>query len=325
MLNCRSILFRRRLQLLSFSHCMGSTLVILNPWSGRGRGARDRLLVQRGLREAGIRHDFVETTGPGHALGLARDAALDGVRRIVVAGGDGTIHEVVNGLMQAGLADDGATRCSLGVIPLGTGNDFAKLLNVYRLPPGPAAARVMRAEVRRFDVGLCLGEYFGNMMGAGFDAEVVRQANRVRRLRGGAVYLVSIYRTFVGFRPPELEVTSEAHSESGPMMMVAVAIGVAGGGTFYLTPQADPRDGLFDVCLIRRVALPTFLRAVPKVMKGTHGSMNEAELFRAPAVTIRSTDSRPLVVHLDGELRDTGAREVEITLEPGRLRVLVGR
>ncbi len=301
------------------------TLVILNPWSGRGRGRRFRPQVLRGLKDAGIAFDLAETTGPGHALGLARDAARAGVRRLIIAGGDGTIHEVVNGLMQAGLGEDGATRCPFGVIPLGTGNDFAKLVGVYKLPPGIAAARLARAEERRFDVGKALGEYFDNMMGAGFDAEVVRQSNRIRRLKGVAVYLVAIYKTFVFFRPPRLEVRTAGYSETGEMMFVAVSIGVSAGGSFYLTPQADPEDGQLDVCLIRRVGVPTFLAAVPKVMKGTHGKLDEVELFRAPSVTIRSADGNPLVLQLDGELREPGLMEVEVTLEPRRLRVLVGR
>ncbi len=301
------------------------TLVILNPWSGRGRGRRLRPQVLRGLTDAGIPFDLAETTGPGHAIGLARDAAQAGVRRLIVAGGDGTIHEAVNGLMQAGLNPDGATKCVLGVIPLGTGNDYAKLLNVHKLPPEVAATRLARAEERRFDVGKALGEYFDNMMGAGFDAEVVRQSNKIRRLKGVAVYLAAIYKTFVFFRPPRLEVRTAGYTETGEMMMVAVAIGLSGGGSFYLTPQADPEDGQLDVCLIRRVGLPTFLTAVPKVMKGTHGSLDEAKLFRAAAVTIRSADGSPLVLHLDGELREPGVTEVEITLEPRRVRVLVGR
>ncbi len=301
------------------------TLVILNPWAGRGRGRKARPQVLRALADAGIAHEMVETTGPGHAIGLARDAAERGVERLIVAGGDGTIHEAANGLLKAPLADDGATRCALGVIPLGTGNDFAKLLGVHRLPPGPAAARLAHASPDRFDVGRALGEVFDNIFGVGFDAETVRQANRIRRLRGVAVYLAAVYRTFLSFRPPWLEVAGDGYQESGPMMMAGVSIGICGGGTFYLTPQADPRDGQLDVCLIRKVGLATFLRAVPRVMKGTHTTLDEVTIFRTRSVTIRSTDGRPLLVQLDGELRESGLTEVAVTLEPRRLRVLVGR
>ena len=300
-----------------------STLVILNPWSGRGRGAEQRGQVERGRRESGQPFELVLTTGPGHAVGLAREAAGRGVERLIVAGGDGAIHEAVNGLMAAPLADVGATRCALGVIPLGTGNDFAKLVGVYQLPPEVAALRVMRAGTDRFDLGKAGGEYFDNIMGVGFDAEVVRHANRIRRLRGVAVYLAAIYRTFMTFRAPRLEVTSREHSETGQLMMLGACIGVCGGGAFYLAPQADPRDGLLDVCLIRKVGLATFLRSVPKVMKGTHTTLDEVSLFRTQAVTIRSPIGRPLLLQLDGELRESGKAEVEVSVEPKRLRVLV--
>jgi diacylglycerol kinase (ATP) len=299
------------------------TLVILNPWSGRGRGAKARAAVERGLRESGRPFELVETTGPGHATGLARDAASSGITRIIVAGGDGAIHEAVNGLMQVPLADDGATRAALGVIPLGTGNDFAKLVGVYKLPPEVAALRTMRAGEDRFDLGRVAGEYFDNIMGVGFDAEVVRHSNRIRRLKGVAVYLAAIYRTFLTFRAPVLHVGSLEHTESGAMMMLGACIGVCGGGAFYLAPQADPRDGLLDVCLIRKVGLATFLSAVPKVMKGTHTALDEVSLFQTRAVTIRSADRRPLLLQLDGELRDSGQTEVEVTIVPRCLRVLV--
>lgn len=300
------------------------TLVILNPWSGRGRGAKARGLVLRGLRDSGVPFELVETTGPGHAIGLAREAARAGAPRLIIAGGDGTIHEAVNGLMQVP-GDDGATRVALGVIPLGTGNDFAKLLGVYKFPPEVAAVRSLRGEEVRFDLGHALGEYFDNFVGVGFDAEVVRQANKIRRLKGLAVYLAAIYKTFALFKPPELIVESAEHSERGTMMMLAASIGVSGGGSFYLTPQADPADGLLDVCLIRKVGLVTFLKSVPRVMKGTHTTLDEVALFRTRSVTIRSAAGLPLVLHLDGELREPPATEVTVTIEPRRLRVLVAR
>ena len=299
------------------------TLVILNPWAGRGRGGKARAAVARGLQDAGFTFELVETTGPGHAMGLAREAVGRGIERIIVAGGDGTIHEVANALLAAPRADDGATRAAIGVIPLGTGNDFAKLLGVHRLPPGVAASRLASARVDRFDAGRVQGEYFDNLFGVGFDVEVVRHANRIKRLRGVAVYLAAIYRTFVTFKPPILAVRSQEHAETGAMMMLAVSIGVCGGGSFYITPRADPADGLLDVCLIRKVGLTVFLKSVPKVMKGTHGGLNEVAMYTSREVTIASTDGSPLVMQLDGELREPGVCEVTVGIEPGALRVMV--
>ncbi len=196
------------------------TLLILNPHSGRGMGRRLRTRIERAMRAAGSKFDLAETTGPGHALGLARDAAHAGVERIICAGGYGTVHEAANGLLQGPRGEDGATRTALGTIPIGTGNAFAKLLGVFKLPPETAAMRMAHAEPRRFDVGRVIGEHFVNSLGIGFDAEAVRQSNKITRLKGIAVYLVAVYKTFVLFRAPVLEVKSEVHSETGPMMML---------------------------------------------------------------------------------------------------------
>jgi YegS/Rv2252/BmrU family lipid kinase len=300
-----------------------SVLVILNPWAGRGRGAKARNLVVRALKDSGVRYDLVETTGPGHAIGLTREAVGNGVTKVIAASGDGTIHEVVNALVQLPPAEDGATPAAVGCIPLGTGNDYAKLVGVYRLPPEVAAARMLHARSELFDVGKVHGEYFDNLFGIGFDAEVVRNSNKIRRLRGLAVYIAAIYRTFITFRAPRLEIVSAEHSESGPMMMVSVNIGVCGGGGFYLTPQADPTDGKLDMCIIRKVGLPMFLRAVPRVMKGTHAQLDEVTLTQTTKVTVRSLDGRPLAMQLDGELREPNVTELEITIVPRRLRALV--
>jgi YegS/Rv2252/BmrU family lipid kinase len=301
-----------------------STLVILNPVAGRGRAMKARNRVARGMKDAGAPFELVETTGPGHATGLAREAVARGVTRVICAGGDGLVHEVANGLLAAAPAEDGATRAALGIIPLGSGDDYAKLLGVYKHPPEAAAARLATARTELHDVGKAWNEYFDNIFGCGFDAEVVRRSNRIRRIKGIAVYLLAIYETFVTFQAPHFEVTSHEHAESGPMMMLAVDIGISGGGGFYLTPRADPTDGQLDVCLIRKVSLPTFLIAVPKVMKGTHGELGVVTMFRSRSVTIRSPNG-PLVAQLDGELREPGVPEVTVTVEPARLRVLVAR
>ena len=301
-----------------------NTLVILNPAAGRGKCARNRNRVEHGLRDAGVQYELVETTGPGHAVGLARDATKRGFTRVIAVGGDGTVHEAANGLLQAPLAADGATQAALGCIPLGTGDDFAKLLNTYKLPPEAAAARMARAEERLFDVGRADGEYFANVLGMGFDAEVVRNANKIRRLKGILVYLASIYRTFVTFRPPVLEIESDEHCEVGPMMMLAVQNGISEGGGFYLTPESDPADGYLDVCVIRKVSTLQFLRYVPLVMKGTHVGLDVVTIFRTRRLVVRAKD-QPLVLESDGELREPSHREIVVTVEPHRLRVLVGR
>jgi diacylglycerol kinase (ATP) len=300
-----------------------SVLVILNPWAGRGRAAKHKGRLLRALKDVGQPWDLLETTGPGHAMGLAREAVAAGVTRIICASGDGVIHEVVNALMHLPPAPDGGTPAAVGALPMGTGNDFHKLLGTYGVPLEVAVSRMFHSGTQLFDVGKVEGEYYDNICGAGFDAETVKHSNRMRRLKGVALYVAAIYRTFVGFRPPHLEIISAEHRESGQMMMVAVNIGVCAAGAFYLTPQADPRDGKLDVCLIRKVGLGKFLRYVPRVAQGTHGALAEVSIFQSEHVTIRSADGRPLVLQLDGELREPDTKEIHFSIERARLRAVV--
>ena len=263
--------------------------------------------------------DIVETARPGDGTILAAAAARAGARCVVAVGGDGAVHEVANGLLAA------RSQAVLGVVPIGTGNDFAKLVGVYRHDVARAVTRLSTAVVRRFDAGRALNEYFVNTLGFGFGAAVVRTRNAMPGLKGFFSYLIPIFRTFASFRPPLFEVRSAGFEERGRMMMVEVCNGTTAGGNYRFAPDADPSDGCLDVCLIRRVGLVRFLRCLPRVMHGTHGSLTEiVALFRSSALTIRAPEG-PLLLHLDGELRETGVQECTVTVEPKCLNVLVAR
>jgi len=258
------------------------------------------------------------TEGPGHGTELAARAARAGVERVVAIGGDGTVHDVANGLLRHG------GDVQLGVVPIGTGNDFAKLVGLYRHSPERAVRRLVTARVVAFDVGRALGEYFVNSIGFGFGPEVVRVRNAMPGLSGFLSYLVPVVRAFAGFRPPRFEVRAPGFAETGYMMMVEVCNGTTAGGSYKFAPGADPGDGRLDVCLVRRVSLPRFLVAVPRVMRGAHTGMREVTLFQAREVTIRSLEA-PLLLHLDGELRAPGVHECAVRVEPARLKVMVAR
>jgi len=292
--------------------------VILNPAAGRGAAHRALDPVCRAFRAQGWSVDVVRTERPGHAVALAAQAAADGARYVIAVGGDGTVHEVANGLLSAG-AD-----AVLGVVPVGSGNDFAKLVGVYRHDPARAVARLVTAAPRRFDAGRVLDEWFVNSMGFGFGPAVVRTRNAMPGLRGFLSYLVPIVRTFFSFRPPLLEVRAAGFAERGVMMMVEVCNGTTAGGSYRFAPDADPTDGKLDVCLIRRVSLPRFLLAIPRVMRGTHAGMREVALVRTSELVIRSPEE-PLLLHLDGELREPGVNECTVKVERGKLNVLVAK
>ena len=258
------------------------------------------------------------TQDPGHGTALAAQAARDGASCVVAVGGDGTVHEVANGLLR----HSGAV--SLGVVPVGSGNDFAKLVGMYGHDPVRAVQRLVTAQVRRFDVGQVLDECFVNTMGLGFGPEVVRVRNAMPGLTGFLSYLIPVYRAFARFRAPRLELRSTECAESGYMMMVEVCNGTTAGGSYRVAPRADPSDGRLDVCLVRRVSLLRFLIAVPRVMRGTHTRMREVVMFQTRELTIRSPD-QPLFLHLDGELREPGVSHCTVRVAARRLNVLVAR
>jgi YegS/Rv2252/BmrU family lipid kinase len=292
--------------------------VILTPAAGRGAARRAEASVARAFRAQGWAVDVVRTEGPGHGQELAAQAAGRGERHVIAVGGDGTVHEVANGLLRS---DSDA---ALGVVPVGSGNDFAKLARVEGHDPVRAVAKLVTARSRRFDAGRVFDEWFVNSVGFGFGPAVVQTRNRMTGLRGFFSYLVPIVRTFFRFEPPVLDVAAPGFRERGYMMMVEACNGTTAGGSYRFAPDADPADGKMDVCLIRRVSLPRFLLAIPRVMRGTHVRMPEVAMIKTAKLVVRSPE-QPLVVHVDGELREPGVNECTVVLERGRLNVLVAR
>ena len=288
--------------------------IILNPEAGRGRARRLRQALGEAIADRGDEITLRETTHAGHEREMAAAAAREGWPVVVAAGGDGTVHGVVNGLL------DVDADAALGVIPIGTGNDFAKLTGMGRGAPHVTIERLTRAVVRRFDVGHAAGEYFANGLGLGFGPAVIRHMTDLPRLRGFALYLVAAYRTFADYRPIVVSLEAAEHRETGPVMLVEIAIGTTAGGGFRLTPDADPTDGMLDVCVIRQIGRLEFLRYLPKVVRGTHAGLPPVTVFRTARISWHAR--RPLDLHMDGELRTIDADHLDVTLEPARLGVL---
>jgi YegS/Rv2252/BmrU family lipid kinase len=290
--------------------------IILNPHASRGVAHSTARDLVDAADSVGWTTELRTTTYPGHETILAAEAHAQGWPVIVAAGGDGTVHGVANALLRAD------SPSVLGHIPIGTGNDFAKSLNLKPRRLRDNVRRILtEGIIRQFDVGRVDDEFFINGMGVGFDAEVVRQSLNLRRLKGFFLYLVAVYRTFWRFRPPTLEVEAAEYAAEEPMTLLEINIGTTTGGGFKLTPNAEPDDGLFDVCVIRGVSTAQFLRWVPRVIKGTHVNLDPVTMFQTAAVKIRGVDG-PLSLQLDGELRYPDDRTVHVELLPRRLAIL---
>ncbi|HEX6370161.1 MAG TPA: diacylglycerol kinase family protein [Longimicrobium sp.] len=291
--------------------------VILNPAAGRGAAARVRGIVERGLAQAGADFTVVETARRGHAAELAEAAARDGWPAVAAVGGDGTVHEVVNGLMRAA---DGGPSVPLGIVGVGSGNDFARLAGV---PDDAvwAVRRMTEAEPRAVDVGRVGDEWFSNGVGIGLDARVAIEVDRRRRFRGMAMYLHALAGVLRAFRPPHMTVELDGERVAdGPMTLVTIGNGGRHGGGFWICPDARIDDGVLDVCTCDGLGTLGILGFLPRVMRGTHTGAACVHMHLARRVRVTSPD--PLPVHADGEIIADDARELNIEIHPGRLRVL---
>lgn len=295
--------------------------VILNPHAGKGYGAKAEPEIRRCLEEAGADFDLERTARQWHAAELAEQAVHDGYDLVVAAGGDGTSHEVINGLMAA--AGDGKA-ATMGAIPIGSGSDFA---NTARVSPDlrEACSRLVHGESWTIDLGRVgvdgePARTFGNTVGIGFDGVVTLEALKFKRLRGMALYLPVVLKTiFVVHKPPRATIEFDGQVLTLPALMICVTNGPREGGGFYVTPDARPDDGLFDLCIARQVSRLGMLRLVPHFMKGTHVDLDPVTMARASRVTITSPDN--LIAHVDGEILCTEAHRLDFEILPQRLRV----
>ncbi len=296
-----------------------STLLLVNPAAGNGRAARLANEAAAAAREAWGEVVVMETRAPGHGTEQVRDAVRQGARRVLVLGGDGTLHEAANGVLSSAVAE----LPPIGIVAGGTGNDYAKIAGTVGLAPSVAVDRLARGRIRYLDVGIVWGEYFLNAIGIGFDAEVARYMNANSHARGLAGYLGAVFKVMRTFRPFRAEVVAEGTTFTERLLLLEVGIGNMVGGGFRLTPDAQPDDGLFDVCAIRGVSIPGLLLRLPLTIPGWHTRLPDVRSFRTPSMTVIGLDG-PLVAQLDGEVRSREGR-MEIRIEPARLPVMVIR
>jgi YegS/Rv2252/BmrU family lipid kinase len=289
---------------------------IVNPVAGGGAARRAWTAVRPVLESAGG-VEMAESRGRGHAAELAESAARAGFPAVVALGGDGTVHEAANGLLSA--VEGAAETAALGVVPVGSGNDFAVLAGLPR-DPVAAARRIAEGGERRIDVGRLDGRWFTNGVGIGLDARVAIEANRSRRGKGMGMYLLALARVLRAFRPPQMRVEIDGEVMERPMTLVTVGNGGRHGGGFWICPDARIDDGVLDVCVCDGLSRPRILALLPRVMRGTHVGASCVRMRRAHRVRI--TSDAPLPVHADGEILFEDAHDLRIEIAPARLRLL---
>lgn len=283
---------------------------LLNPGGGRGRAAsfapRLRQLAAAAGEELILSRDTADLTTQ------ARQAAADGVERLLAAGGDGTLHYVLEGLA--------GTTCALGAVPLGSGNDIAASLGMP-LEMEAAVAAALTGPVSRIDLVRVGERLYGGVAGVGFDSAANETANRVRRLKGPLIYIYSVLHTLATFKPLAYNIEYEGGRFEGEGMMMLAANTPRFGGGMRVAPEARLDDGLLDLVVVRKVSRPTFLRVFPKVYKGAHLGHPAVFTVKTPWAHVRL--GRPMHVYGDGErLLPVGPEGVRFEVETKALAVV---
>jgi diacylglycerol kinase (ATP) len=291
--------------------------VVVNPASGGGRTARLWRSLPARLRSAGLHFEAAETSGPGSATELARGAAAAGWPLVVAVGGDGTVNEVVNGLVQA----DGPSRATLGVIMAGRGRDTAGNLGIAR-DHEAAIRRLVHGDEILVDLGVAewptgARRVFLNSAGAGFDAAAAARAVSIR-MPGTVPYLLGALGALRAHRAVPATVRLDGQlAWTGSMTMVAVANGPRFGGGMRIAPAARPDDGLLDLIVVGDLPRWELLAWLPTVYWGAH--LRHARVRAAQGRSVEVETEVPVPVHLDGEL--AGTTPLRITVRAGGLRV----
>ena len=290
----------------------------MNPEAGRGRARRRIRAVQKALRATGLAFTMVIAERRGHAIDLARAAGEAGRQMVVAAGGDGTINEVVNGLKQA---VGRGTVGPLGILPIGSGNDFARSMGIP-LNLGQAAQKLIQRRTRIVDLGCVNGRYFDNNVGIGFEALVGIESYKITQLSGMAMYLAAACKALITFPRPKVNIyLDQTAIREKVILLISVGNNRRIGGGFLLTPYAEPDDGLLDVCVVDAIPRLKILGLLPKIITGNHRGEPVVLLTQSKQLVIESGHSLP--VHADGEVLWHDLHHIHITVEAKQLEVIV--
>ncbi len=289
------------------------TAFIVNPVAGRGRARRVWNNLLPTVEDQGYSKAVAYTEGLLHAKHLAEGFANKGYQRVVAVGGDGTVHEVINGLV--------GTDTTLAYIPAGTGNDFVRSLGIGS-DPREALSIINSPEKGvevTIDLGVVNGRYFMNAAGVGYDADVVNDTNSRPKYLGGPIpYIMSVLRQLVHYSPKPVEIVLDEMVVTTRVLLVAAGNGAYYGGGMCICPEADLHDGKLEVCIARDLGRLEALGLLTKVFNGSHVEHPKVDTYRVSKLMINA--ETPLALQTDGEV--IGTTPAMFQSEPGAIRVL---
>lgn len=279
--------------------------------------------LERRIRAGKLAYRIVETEGPGHATALARESLRGEERFVVAVGGDGTINEVVNGMIDRDrlIREDAI----LGVVSAGSGADFVRTFGMPNQVTG-AVRHLLGEQTYAIDVGKvtyreegrAVTRYFANIAEAGFGGQVVRRAERLPRFLGRGRYFLGFWLSIGGYRPGEVRVTAGNRAFEGRANNVVVANAQFFGGGMRISPRSYPSDGLLDVQVSVGPKSEAFT-LLPKIYRGDHLPHPNIREMRGATVTVEG--DRPLPVEADGEVLGTTPATFEVLHELLPLKV----
>jgi YegS/Rv2252/BmrU family lipid kinase len=291
--------------------------IIVNPYAGRWKAKAAITDIEQACHEVGLHYELAITSEPGHGIELAREAVLAGFSPIIAAGGDGTINEVVNGLTQA--TGDRAAG-PLGIIPLGSADDFAFALDLEKTVE--AACRVIQAgHMRAVDLGCVNGRFFGNNSAVGLEPMVTLTQADMKRIKGTPRYILAALKTIFSNRTWNMRLTWDDGVYEGPATLVSVGNTSRTGGAFWMTPNASVDDGHLDFVFGGDLGRLKLLRLLPTTFSGSHVEHPEVTYTRTTRLTIECDPPTP--IQTDGEVFEMSATRVEYTILPKQLQVIV--
>ncbi len=294
--------------------------IILNPYANRW-GAKKRVTaVEEAFKASGLDFDLELIPEPRQGTGLALAAVEAGYDMIIAAGGDGTVNEVVNGLIQA--AGDGPT-VPFGVLPIGTGNDFNDMAKLPR-DITQAVRNFKAGHTRQVDAGRVVFDgrthYFDNNCAAAMEPLVTIENERLIKLSGNIRYIVALVKALVKLKAWDMQIDWGEGSYEGPVYLLSICNSPRTGGLFPMAPNASLSDGLFDFVLAPEISKLTVLSVLARLFRGTHIHHKDVTYGRSSHIAIKSKPGSP--IHADGEVLTESAVEIVYDILPGKITLL---
>jgi diacylglycerol kinase (ATP) len=301
--------------------------LILNPMADLGRAWQTANDLRPIAQEFKGELTWSGTVYPTHAIELAKQAAEEGYDIVIALGGDGTVHEVMNGLMQV----PENKRPMMGVVPIGSGNDFAYSMGIVEKPPQALANALKGENIQAVDIGLITDEhgrteYFDNTLGIGFDAVVTIRSHKLPIVKGFLMYLTAVIQTIIlNHNAAKMQIETDTKKWEQEVIMLTLCNGPREGGGFMLSPNSKNNDGKMEFLTVTKLSRATMFRLVPEFLKGTHMRFKQVQMGEFKTFSL--TSDLPLYIHADGEIYTSfgsNLRKASVEILPKALKVVKG-